>query len=166
MLMGDGPPRPPDRRPTVAVRIHDPVLRVEPVTGHAGRRRLVVEYDLENGRASGPSAAGDLVETVVVRARDVHDAPVRPVQFEMELAPSRSLDPEAAVQRRFEREVDRVDLDVEGDWWRTGQGGEIEPLSEFVDHLVGVVTVRAEGEIVAEVETQLVAGSWGALGSD
>lgn len=123
----------------------------------------MVEFDLDVPPEG--LTADELVESVTVRAADLGDAPVKPSDLRIELrrAPSPHGRPG---HHRFERQVARVELDVEQDWWRSGLGGEVEPLSEFVDHLVADITVRAVGPIVATAETSVVSGSWGALGSD
>ena len=80
-----------------------------------------------------------------------------------ELAPSVS----PTGRFRFEQVVPRADLDVEQDWWRTGQGGEVEPIGEFVDHIHAVITIRDEvGRLLVQAETPTVTASWGALGDD
>ena len=145
------------------VSISHPVLAVEEVPAHADRRLLVVEYDLE----VSPDEARDveLDESVVVRAIDIGDAPFRPSDLRVELhrGPDDYANPQ---RRRFTRQVARVELDVEQDWWRSGQGGEVEPVSEFADHLIAEITVRRVGPVVATAKTPMVTGSWGALGAD
>ena len=145
------------------VTIRNPLLTVEEIPDHPGRRLLVVEFDLE----VPPEVASDtdLAEVVTVHAVDLGDAPVKPAEVRIELrrVPSPYDRPE---HHRFERQVTRVELDVEQDWWRSGPGGEVEPLSEFADHLVAEIVVRETGPVVATAETPVVTGSWGVLGGD
>jgi hypothetical protein len=145
------------------VSIRNPTLTVEEIPDHPGRRLLVVEFDLDV--PSEVASGTDLVEFVTVHAIDLGDAPVKPAGARIELrrAPSAYDRPS---HHRFERQVARVELDVEQDWWRSGPGGEVEPLSEFVDHLVAEIVVRETGPVVATAETPVVTGSWGVLGAD
>ena len=145
------------------VTIQNPTLAVEEVPDHPGRRLLVVEFDLDV--PPDGVAEEDLVEAVTVRATDLGDAPVKPSDLRIELR--RAPGPHGRPgHHRFERQVARVELDVEQDWWRAGPGGEVEPLSEFADHLVADITVRTVGPVVATAESPVVTGSWGALGAD
>ncbi len=144
------------------VSIRNATFDVYLVPEHPGRRLLVVEFDLDMGPDEDQ---GELMEAVVVHAVDLGDAPVAPHDPLIELLRRPSVDG-PPTRRRFERQVARVALDVEQDWWRSGQGGEVEPLSEFVDHLAAEITIREVGPVVATARTPLVSGSWGALGAD
>ena len=145
------------------VAISRPTLSVKDVPGHPGRRLVVVEYDLVD--SADEASEMDLTESVVVHAVDLGDAPVRPSDLRIELrrGPDDYANPR---RRRFMRQVARVELDVEQDWWHTGLGGEIEPLSEFADHLIAEITVHEVGPVLASARTPMVTGSWGALGAD
>jgi hypothetical protein len=147
----------------VMVTIRNPTLTVEEIPDHPGRRLLVVEFDLDV--APETASETDFAVLVTVRAVDLGDAPVKPTEALIELrrVPSPYGRPG---HHRFERQVARVELDVEQDWWRSGPGGEVEPLGEFADHLVAEIVVRETGPVVAKAETQVLTGSWGALGAD
>lgn len=147
------------------VRILDPELHIEAVDGHPGRRRLVVSYRLDVP-ANDPALGHWLHEEVVVHARDEHDAPVLPSPIEFHLAGDADALVPGSLERRLEREVVRVDLDVEQDWWDTDQAGGTLPIAEFADHLVAEIEVRARDHVVASAVTPTVTGSWGALGAD
>lgn len=139
------------------MRIRDPELRVETVDDRPGCRRLVVEFDVDDVLPSRHET------TVVVRPVDLGDAPTMPAHLHCELAPAIS----STGRVRFEQVVPRIDLDVEQDWWRTGQAGEVEPIAEFADHLHAVISIHdPSGRCVAEAETPVVTASWGALGDD
>lgn len=137
--------------------IRDAVLGVDTPEGHPGCRRLAVEFEVDEALPPGHETS------VVVRPVDLGDAPTTPTHLHAELAPAVS----PTGRFRFEQVVPRVDLDVEKDWWRTGQGGEVEPIGEFVDHIHAVITIRDEaGRLLAQAETPTVTASWGALGED
>ncbi len=135
-------------------------LSVVAVDGHPGQRRVRVAYDLEG------ESAEVLVERVSVHAVDEHDAPTEPrrppvVVFHRVLAPGA-----ASGRREFEETVRRVDLDVEQDWWSTDESGATVPIAEWVDHLVADISLHEIGDAVVQTSTEVVTGSWGALGSD
>jgi hypothetical protein len=69
-------------------------------------------------------------------------------------------------QRALGTDVHRADLDVEQDWWGITEGGSLEPIVEFVDHLVAHVTLRVGELVVARADSPPITGSWGALGTD
>jgi hypothetical protein len=146
-------------------RMLDPELHVEAVDGHPGRRRLVVTYRLEVA-PDDPVIGGHIHEEVIVSARDEGDAPVRPLDVEFELEGEATIRSAGVFGRRLVSEVNRVDLDVEQDWWDTDEAGTTVPIAEFPDHLAAMVTVRFGDEVVAAGESPTVTGSWGALGSD
>jgi hypothetical protein len=147
------------------VKIVEPELHIEHVDGHPGERRLIVTYRLEV--APGEPVIGSTVqEAVVVTAHDEHDAPVFPSQVEFRFGGEVLVEGAGAIEQRLEREVHRVDLDVEQDWWDTDQAGGTEPIAEFADHLIATLTVSVEGREVATATSPVVSGSWGALGSD
>ena len=142
------------------MEIRDAVLQVEAVEGRTGRRRLIVEFELDEDRGRVPSRH---TASVVVCPVDLGDAPTTPAHLHVELVPAVS----PTGRFRFEQVVPRSDLDVEQDWWRTGQGGEVEPIGEFVDHIHAVITIHDEsGRLLAHAETPMVTASWGALGED
>lgn len=61
--------------------------------------------------------------------------------------------------------VDRVDLDVEQDDWRSTPGGDV-PIAEWLDHLIAEIALSDGSSVVASATTPVVTGSWGPLGSD
>ncbi len=140
-------------------------LSVDTVEGHPGLRRVRVAYDLAPEPA-GHTSERVLVERVAVHAVDEHDAPTEPrrppiVVFHRILAPGLE-----SGRREFEETVRRIDLDVEQDWWSTDESGTTVPIAEWVDHLVADISLHDVGDAVAETSTEVVSGSWGALGSD
>jgi hypothetical protein len=147
------------------VKIDEPELHVERIDDRPGERRVIVTYRLEI--APGDPVIGRLVnDEAVVTAHDEHDAPVFPSHIELRLGGELSIEGAGTIERRFEREVYRVDLDVERDWWETDQAGGTMPIAEYADHLIARVTVSVEGRGIATAATPVVSGSWGALGAD
>ena len=146
------------------VNIVDPQLRVEPIEGHPGERRLVVTYTLQV-LPFDEDLGATLNEDVTVTAHDEHDAPVLPSDLEVHLRDEVVAEP-GVTPRELRTDVHRADLDVEQDWWRVTGAGSFEPIAEFVDHLVARVTVRAGDTIVATAVSSPITGSWGALGDD
>ena len=147
------------------MRILDPELLIERVAGHPGVRKLVVTYGLETVPGD-PAIDRRVSEQAVVAARDEHDAPVLPSPIEFTFGSEELVVAEGRIERRLERLVHRVDLDVEQDWWDTDQAGGTKPIAEFADHLAATVSIRCGDEEVARAVTRVVTGSWGALGSD
>lgn len=147
------------------VAIRDPELRVEPVDGNPGERRLVVTYDLDIA-PDDPAIGATLLEDVTVTARDVHDAPTFPSEFEVHLRGEITSASPGSRSRRLATDVHRADLDVEQDWWRINAGGAFEPIAEFLDHLIADVRLTVDDETVATAVTPTITGSWGALGTD
>ena len=140
-------------------------LTVVAVEGHPGLRRVQVAYDIA-GEPAAQTSDRVLIERVAVHAVDEHDAPTEPrrppvVVFHRILEPG--FEPG---RREFEETVRRVDLDVEQDWWSTDESGATVPIAEWVDHLVADISLHDVGEAVARTTTDVVTGSWGALGSD
>ncbi|MGF1597915.1 MAG: hypothetical protein ACFCVK_13445 [Acidimicrobiales bacterium] len=145
--------------------INEPTLTVRPVDGRPGQRRVVVDYELAC-EPDDPMAGAEAVEHVLVHAVDEHDAAVRPaggpvleLQDRLVLTPGRR-------RRTLEGLVDRVDLDVQQDWWSTDHGGSPQPIAEWLDHLTAEIRLRVADEPVVGATTPVVTGSWGALGRD
>ena len=146
-------------------RILDPELRVEPVEGQPGQRRLVVTYRLDVPQGDAALAI-DVHEEAVVAARDEGDAPIRPLPIEFRLEDDAIIERPGVHPRRLVGEVHRFQLDVEQDWWDTDQAGGTEPIAEFADHLAATIEVRSGEHVLATATTPTVTGSWGALGQD
>lgn len=147
------------------VTIVDPELVVESIAGRPGERRLKVAYRLEI--ESGEPVVGRVIhDDVVVTEHDEHDAPVFPSHVEFRFGGDVLVEEAGTIERRLERDVHRVDLDVEQDWWETDQAGATTPIAEFTDHLIATLTVSAEGREIATATSPVVSGSWGALGAD
>lgn len=146
------------------VRIDEPRLRVERIDGHDGERRLVVDYYLvvDDG---DPMVGRSITERVVVTARDEHDAPFLPSDVEFVIDGEIVALPGSTI-RRLARDVHRVDLDVEQDWWATDAAGGTTPIAELEDHLVATLTLTVDDVEIAVAETPVVSGSWGAFGID
>jgi hypothetical protein len=147
------------------VKIVGPELHVERIEGRPGGRRLVVTYRLEIAPGE-PVVRGVIHDEAVVRAHDEHDAPVLPSHVEFRFDGQVLIERAGTIERRLEREVHRVELDVEQDWWDTDQAGGTKPIAEFADHLVATLTLSVEGREVATARSPVVSGSWGALGTD
>lgn len=146
------------------VRIDEPRLHVERVEGHPGERRLVVEYRLVVDDAD-PVVGRSITERVVINAQDEHDAPFLPTDVELVLD-GRVVALPGTTARRLDRDVHRVALDVEQDWWETDAAGGTTPIAELEDHLVATLTLTIDDDELAVAETPVVSGSWGALGTD
>ncbi len=146
-----------------APRIERPTLEIDRVPGHSGRRRLRVEYHLVID-PDDEIVGHEITERIVVWGVDLGDAPI-----------SAGSDPPAVIEdsvtaaagetvRVNERDVDRVALDVETDWWSSGNAGETLPIAEWPDHVLAHIRLAAGGVTVCEALTPVVTGSWGALG--
>ena len=146
------------------VTIVDPRLRVEPLDGRPGERRLVVSYSI-HVLPFDQDLGVTLLEDVTVSASDEHDAPVLPSTVEVHLHGEVEAQP-GATWRELSTDVHRADIDVEQDWWRINEGGGFEPIAEFLDHLVARVTLRVDDLVVATAVSPTITGSWGALGAD
>lgn len=148
--------------------IMNPKLEVTPVPDQppfSARRLVSVTYELEI--EEGDVLLGEsIIERAVVRSRDLHDAPVGPTPLRLEVDRSDLKAAPGIVKRRLCFTVNRTELDVERDWWRTGNGGEIEAIAELPDHLVAEVALIVHDDVVAEATTPVLTGSWGALGAD
>jgi hypothetical protein len=147
------------------VAIRDAELRVEPVDGNPGERRLVVTYDLDIPPGD-PAIGATLGEDITVTARDERDAPVFPSELEVRLRGELAAASAGSHSRRLATDVHRVDLDVVQDWWRITAGGAFEAIAEFQDHLVAEVRLTLGDETVGTATTPTITGSWGALGTD
>jgi hypothetical protein len=148
--------------------ILNPQLLVSPVPDQppfSARRRVVVSYELDIEH-DDVLIGESVIERAVIVARDLHDAPVPPRELRLEVDRSDLRPVPGRCNRRLSFTVNRTELDVEEDWWRTGNGGEIEAISELPDHLVAEVSLIVHDEVVAEATTPVLTGSWGALGSD
>jgi hypothetical protein len=147
------------------VTISNPVLTIDEVDGHPGERFLNVAYDLSCSETD-PVVGCSLVERIVVQAVDEHDAPVLPRRLpiaEMHATVTVSAGTE---HRSVSKVVQRMDLDVEQDWWSSRQGGDPNPIAEWLDHIAADIALLDAGELVAQATTPTVTGSWGALGKD
>ena len=145
--------------------ISNPTLTVLAVAGHPGQRRLRVAYEI--GCDPADSAAGHpVVEHISVHAVDEHDAAIRPRETPILDVDDRFVATSGIHLRSVEHVVNRVDLDVEQDWWQTDHGGEPEPIAEWLDHLAADIRLEFAGGRVVEATTATVTGSWGALGQD
>lgn len=145
--------------------ILEPELHIEQIEGRAGERRLIVTYRLEI--EPGEPVIGCVVhDEAVVSAHDEHDAPVFPADVQLRFGGEILVEAAGTIERRLERDVHRVELDVEQDWWDTDQAGGIKPIAEFADHLIATLNVSVDGRQVATATTPVVSGSWGALGTD
>ena len=147
------------------VKIVEPELHIEQIEGRPGERRLVVTYRLEIATGE-PVVGGVIHDEAVVAAEDEHDAPVFPAPVEFRFGGQVLVERAGTIERRLEREVHRIDLDVEQDWWDTDQAGGTKPIAEFADHLIARLMVSIEGREVATATSPVVSGSWGALGTD
>lgn len=141
-------------------------LDVRHVSDHPGQRVVVVDYQLDV--PAGDELIGQRVtEEITVRARDEHDAPVPPRQPGVSASSTFAIDAAGTIPRHHEQVVDRTQLDVEEDWWRSGPGGEVLPIAELLDHLTAEVIVSVgDHERELDASSPPLTGSWGALGRD
>lgn len=140
-------------------------ITVTPVAGHPGQRRLLVTYDVGCAPAD-PAVGHPVAEHIAVHAVDEHDAAVRPRPTAILEIDDRFVAAAGTHPRSVERVVNRVDLDVEEDWWDTDQGGGTVPIAEWLDHLAADIRLEFGGGAVVTETTPTVTGSWGALGDD
>lgn len=145
--------------------IIQPCLTVETVSGHPGQRRVRVDYDLCVD-AGDPLVGHQVLERIVVRAVDEHDAAVLPRKDPVLDVEEGFVGAAGVHHRTMQRTVHRIDLDVEGDWWSASPEGEPEPIAEWLDHIVSDIRLSVDGEMAAEAMTPVLTGSWGALGHD
>lgn len=145
--------------------IVEPSFRVDPVPGKPGRRRLVVSYVLEFDEGDLAAEIGsDTVERATVRDHDLHDAPTKTQPLAIVIERTGVVGEPGRYERELACEVNRVDLDVQQDWWRTGHGGQIEAIIEMPDHLIAEIEVVVGATLGTRTTTPVVSGSWGALG--
>ncbi|MEZ5239738.1 MAG: hypothetical protein R2716_12600 [Microthrixaceae bacterium] len=144
--------------------IGDPSLSVDAVEGHPGKRRIRVAYDLVV-EASDPVAGRTLDQRISLRAVDEHDAAIRPRQDPVAVIEATVRADVGTHAQVSEAVVDRVDLDVEQDDWRSTPGGDV-PIAEWLDHLIAEIALSDGSSVVASATTPVVTGSWGPLGSD
>ena len=135
------------------------------VAGHPGQRRLRVVYGVGCDPAD-PVAGHPVAEHVAIHAVDEHDAAVRPRPTAILEIDGTFVVAACAHQRSVEHVVNRVDVDVEQDWWAADQGGEPVPIAEWLDHVAADIRLEFGGGTIAVVKTPTVTGSWGALGHD
>ncbi len=147
------------------VELRDPVLTVEPVEGHPGQRRLRVGYEIDCG-ASDRIAGREVGERISVHAIDEHDAAVRPTREPIVESTDLFAVDEGTTRRESDWVCRRVDLDVQQDWWSSSPGGDPIPIAEWRDHIVADITLTMSGRVIAQVQTPVVTGSWGAIGHD
>jgi hypothetical protein len=114
--------------------------------------------------AADPAVGRSLHERIELHAVDEHDAAIPPSRHPVTVIEETI--PAEAGTRSHVREwtVDRVELDVEQDLWRTLPDGHHEPIAEWLDHLAAEITVSDGGALVASATTPEVTGSWGPLG--
>jgi len=148
------------------VSIASAQLSIGPVgTDHPGRRLVCIEFDLTVD-GGDPTVGHELVATIALRPVDRHDAPTPPPDAAVFSVTERFVAAAGTVHHVVRHEVDRVDLDVEADWWATDNEGRPVPIAEWLDHLVGHISLRHDDAVVAVAATPTVTGSWGALGHD
>ena len=140
-------------------RITQQQLTVEEVAGHPGQRLVRVGYRLVTGpedQIVGRRAQWHVVIRGIELGHDPVSASEEPI---VELTGS-FLAQVGDQHHRVEQVVHRVLLDVEQDWWSTGNGGETVPIAEWPDHLVASIRIEVDDAVVAEALTPVVNGSW------
>lgn len=140
-------------------------LEVLPFDEHVARRVVRVDYDLVAGPDDEVGSV-EVREAIRVRGVGLGDAPVGANSIPVAVSESTFTLQEGTSRRTFEQVVRRSELDVEQDWWSSGNGGETQPIAEWVDHLVADIELSIDNTLVDEASTPIVTGSWGALGSD
>lgn len=143
--------------------LEHPTIKVDPIPGEPGRRRVSVSYDLNVDPAS-PAIGGVINERIVVSAVDLGDAPMAPNPTPIVVLEASFAAEAGTVTRRQEAVVPRTSLDVEVDWWSSGNGGETVAIAEWADHVAAFVHLDVDGSAHFETMTPVVTGSWGALG--
>lgn len=113
-----------------------------------------------------PAVGHPVAEHISIHAVDEHDAAVRPRLAAVLEIDDTFVAAAGTHQRSLEHVVNRVDLDVEQDWWEADQGGEPVPIAEWLDHLAADIRLEFVGGATAATTTPTVTGSWGALGHD
>ena len=147
------------------VELRDPVLAVEPVEGHPGRRRLRVSYTIHLD-PDDRLRAHEIGERISVHAVDEHDAAVRPTRSPIVESTDAFTTDDGTIRRERDWVCRRVDLDVQQDWWSSGPGGDPVPIAEWQDHIAADISLSTSGRVVAQAQTPVVSGSWGAIGDD
>lgn len=122
-------------------------------------------YDVGCG-AADPVAGHPVTEHIAIHAVDEHDAAVRPRSTAILERDDTYVVTAGTHPRSVEAVVNRVDLDVEQDWWEADQGGDPVPIAEWLDHVVADIRLEFVGGAVVTATTPTVTGSWGALGHD
>ncbi|MFW2380605.1 MAG: hypothetical protein ACN4GZ_02520 [Acidimicrobiales bacterium] len=145
--------------------IHNQILDVSPVEGHPGQRTVRVEYDIV-AHPGDAMVGAEIYERVRVHGVDLRDAPVPANSRPLVIHQESFIVEKGERHRVVETTVHRSSLDVEQDWWNTGQGGETQPLAEWVDHLVAEIQLSDGLVEIDQASTPVVTGSWGALGPD
>ena len=145
------------------MRLEHPTIEVEPVPGRPGRRCLRVSYDLVVDSAS-PAVGGVVNEKIVVSAVDLGDAPMAANPHPIVVLEASFVAEAGRVTRCREAVVARTALDVEVDWWSSGDGGETVPIAEWADHIAAFVYLDVDGSAQSDAVTPVLTGSWGALG--
>ena len=114
-----------------------------------------------------PALGSTMVEHVVIHAVSGRGAATQPQRTPILLDSEETLIATAGTNRRtLEHIVNRVDLDVQQDWWSSDHGGGIVPMAEWLDYIAADIRLDVAGDVAAETTTPTVTGSWGALGND
>lgn len=146
-----------------APRIARQRLAVEEVPGHPGRRLVRVDYDFAvDPRDSIVGHRAD--ERVVIRGIELGGDPIAAAEEPIATLTASFIVAAGDQTRGVEQLVHRVFLDVEQDWWSTGNGGETIPIAEWADHLVALIQIEVDDAAITEALTPVLTGSWGALG--
>jgi len=98
-----------------------------------------------------------------VHGIELGDAPVAASVAPFAVSESTFLIQAGTWRRTFEQTVRRSELDVEQDWWSSGNGGETQPIAEWIDHLAADIDLRFAGRLIDQGTTPIVTGSWGRL---
>jgi hypothetical protein len=146
--------------------IQEPRLSVEQIPDHSGQRKVRVSYQLVTGGPDDSEFTPLVTERIVVHGIDFHDAPVEPTTTPLLVNESTYAATTGTIERVYEQTLNRDELDVERDWWSTDLDGSVQPIAEWVDHIVAEIHVAVDGRVIDEARTAVVTGSWGALGPD
>ena len=145
------------------MRLEHPTIEVDSIPGRPGRRCLRVCYDLVVDSAN-PAVGGVVNERIVVSAVDLGDAPMAANPNPIVVLEASFAAEAGRATRCREAVVARTALDVEVDWWSSGNGGETVPIAEWVDHVSAIIQVDVDGSARCDATTPVITGSWGALG--
>ena len=146
--------------------IQRPQFEIAELDGDPSRRRLQVSYDLVTAGPGEPGSTTEVTERVVVHAVDRPGGVLPPTSEPLLEEETTFAAVAGTVHRAIEATVNRDQLDVEPDWWRTDLDGALQGIAEWADHIVAEIRISINGQVIDEATTSEISGSWGILGAD